>query len=182
MKEETQTNTPFVGYSRSFSRKIRSFTERVMTTELIQMVKKYKNKDGRYGNLIKIIGSPSTITLAYLTIKSNKGISAKGINSETLDGISLKSIQEISKTVLSGAFKALPVRRVYISKANKPKLRPLGVSSPRQKIVQKAIELVLTTVFEEIFLDCSHGSRPGRSCHTALKHLQIKGGSSGVYS
>lgn len=182
MKEGTQTNTPFVGYSRSFSTKIRSLNEGVLTTKLIQMVKKYKNKDGRYGNLIKIISLPSTITLAYLIIKSNRGISAKGINNETLDGITTKSIERISKNILSGAFQALPVRRVYILKASKSKLRPLGVSSPRQKIVQKAIDLVLTAVFEEIFLDCSHGSRPNRSCHSALKHLQIKGGSSGVYS
>jgi len=42
--------------------------------------------------------------------------------------------------------------------------------------------MVLTAIFEEIFLDCSHGSRPGRSCHTALKHLQLKIGNASTYS
>ena len=183
-KEGTQTNKSFVGYRRSFSTNIRSINldERVLATELKQMIEKYKNKDGRYGNLIQIIGSFSTINLAYLMIKSNPGISAKGVNNETLDGINLKTLQKISKDTLSGAIKFSPVRRVLIPKPGKSVLRPLGVSSPREKIVQKAIDLVLTAIFEEIFLDCSHGSRPNRSCHSALKHLQLKIGNASTYS
>jgi retron-type reverse transcriptase len=56
------------------------------------------------------------------------------------------------------------------------------VSSPREKIVQKAIELVLTAIFEEIFLVCNHVSRQGSSCHTALKHLQLKIGNASTYT
>lgn len=146
------------------------------------MVEKCKNKDGRYGNLIQIIGSPSTIQLAYLMIKSNRGISAKGIDNTTLDGLNLKLLQKISQDVRSGKQNFSPVRRVYIPKPGKSVLRPLGVSNPREKIVQKAMEMVLTAIFEEVFLDCSHGSRPGRSCHTALKHLQLKIGNASTYS
>jgi group II intron reverse transcriptase/maturase len=86
----------------------------------------------------------------------------------------LKTLQKISKDTLSGAIEFSPVRRVLIPKPGKSVLRPLGVSSPLEKIVQKAIELVLTAIFEEIFLDCSHESRPNRSCHSALKYLQLK--------
>ena len=184
IKEGTQTNTPFVNSRRLFTTKNSpiNLDERVMTTELKQMVEKCKNKDGRYGNLIQIIGSPSTIQLAYLMIKSNPGISAKGIDSTTLDGLNLKSLQKISQDVLSGKIKFSPVRRVYIPKPGKSVLRPLGVSNPREKIVQKAMEMILTAIFEETFLDCSHGSRPGRSCHTALKHLQLKIGNASTYS
>jgi len=96
--------------------------------------------------------------------------------------MNLKTLQKISKDTLSGAIKFSPVRRVLIPKPGKSVLRPLGVSSPREKIVQKAIELVLTAIFEEIFLDCSHGSRPNRSCHSALKHLQLKIGNASTYS
>ena len=184
VKEGTQTNRSFVGLRRSFSTNIRSnnLDERVLVTELKQMVEKCKNKDGRYGNLIQIIGSFSTVNLAYLMVKSNPGISAKGVSNETLDGINLKTLQKISKDILSGAIKFSPVRRVLIPKPGKSALRPLGVSSPREKIVQKAIDLVLTVIFEEIFLDCSHGSRPNRSCHSALKHLQLKIGNASTYS
>ena len=184
IREGIQANVPFVCLHRSFSQKIltTNLDERVLVMEIKQWIEKCKNKDGRYGNLIQIIGSPSTLKIAYLMIKGNPGISTKGVNDETLDGISLKSIQKISDDVLSGNFKVKPVRRVMIPKPGKTELRPLGVSSPREKIVQKAIEIVLTAIFEEIFLDCSHGFRPGRSCHTALKHLQLKIGNTSSYS
>nr|QDA21774.1 hypothetical protein [Proschkinia sp. SZCZR1824] len=184
IKEGTQTNKSFVGFRRSLTTNICpiNLDERILTTELKQMVEKCKNKDGRYGNLIQIIGAFSTINLAYLMVKSNSGISAKGISDETLDGMNLKTLQKISKDTLSGAIKFSPVRRVLIPKPGKSLLRPLGVSSPREKIVQKAIDLVLTAIFEEIFLDCNHGSRPNRSCHSALKHLQLKIGNASTYS
>ena len=176
VKKGTQANKLFVGYRRSFTTKIRSenLNERVLATELKQMVKKCKNKDGRYGNLIQIIGSISTVKLAYLMVKSNPGVSAKGVNNTTLDGINFKIIEKLSKDILSGEIKFSPVKRVLISKADKTELRPLGVSNPLEKIVQKSIELVLTTIFENFFLDCSHGSRPNRSCHSAFKYLQLK--------
>jgi len=184
IKEGTQTNKPFVNSRRLFTTKdsLINLDERVMVTELKQLVEKCKNRDGRYGNLIQIIGSFSTIQLAYLMVKSNPGISPKGIDSTTLDGLSFKSLQKISQDVLSGKIKFSPVRRVYIPKLGKSVVRPLGVSNPREKIVQKAMEMVLTAIFEETFLDCSHGSRPGRSCHTALKHLQLKIGNASTYS
>lgn len=184
IREGIQANKPFVRFHRSFSQKVLSndLDERALIMKIKQWIEKCKNKDGRYGNLIQIIGAPSTLKIAYLMIKSNRGISAKGVNNETLDGISLTSIKKISKEVLTGNFKAKPVRRVMIPKPGKDELRPLGVSNPREKIVQKAIEMVLTTIFEEVFLDCSHGFRPGRSCHTALKHLQLKIGNASTYS
>jgi group II intron reverse transcriptase/maturase len=184
VKEGMQTNRSFVGLRWSFSTNIRSnnLDERVLVTELKQMVEKCKNKDGRYGNLIQIIGSFSTVNLAYLMVKSNPGISAKGVSNEILDGIDLKTLQKISKDILGGTIKFSPVRRVLISKSGKSVLRPLGVNSPREKIVQKAIDLVLTAIFEEIFLDCNHGSRLNSSCHSALKYLQLKIGNASTYS
>ena len=79
IKKGTQTNRSFVGYRRSFSTNIRliNFDERVLATKLKQMVEKCKNKDGRYGNLIQIIGSFSIINLAYVMVRSNPGISVK---------------------------------------------------------------------------------------------------------
>lgn len=79
------------------------------------------------------MGSLPTIRLAYLMVKSNPGISAKGIDSTTLGGLNFKSLQKISQDVLSGKIKFSPVRRVYIPKHGKSVLRPLGVSNPREK-------------------------------------------------
>ena len=99
VKEGMQTNRSFVDLRRSFSTNIRSnnLDERVLATELKQMVEKCKNKDGRYGNLIRIIGSFSTLNLAYLMVKSNPGIFAKGVSNETLDGIDLKTDERLYK-------------------------------------------------------------------------------------
>jgi group II intron reverse transcriptase/maturase len=184
IKEGTQANKLFANYRRLFTTKIRpnNLNERVLATKLKQMVEKCKGKDGRYGNLIQIVGSLPTIKLAYLMIKSNLRISAKRVNYSTLDGISLNILQTISQDTLSGKFKFSPARRVFIPKPGKTNLRPLSVSSPREEIVQKAIEIVLTSIFEEFFLDCNHRFRPGHSCHTALKHLQFKIGNASTYS
>jgi len=93
----------------------------------------------------------------------------------TLDSIDMEFILRTSKSLKDGTFRFTPARRVYIPKPNKPgEFRPLGIASPRQKIVQKAIELILTLIYEEKFLDCSHGFRPGRGCHTALKRIQLQ--------
>lgn len=115
-------------------------------------------------------------------VKSNQGICTKGVSNETLGGIDLKTLQKISKDVLSRAVKFFPIRRVLILKPGKSSLRPLGVSSPREKIIRKAVDLVLTIIFEEIFLDCSYKSRSNCNCHSVLKHLQFKIGNASTYS
>jgi hypothetical protein len=184
IKKGTQVSRLFVDSCRSFSTKILSnnLNERVLTTELKQMVEKCKNKDGRYGNLNQIIGSLSTIKLAYLMVKNNLSLSAKSINNDTLNSINLKILEKISLSVLDGSIKFFPVRRVYTSKSNKIALLPLSVRRLYEKIVEKSIEIVLTIIFEKIFLNCSHGFRPGRNCHTALKHLQLKIDNASIYT
>lgn len=52
--------------------------------------------------------------------------------------------------------------------------RPLGVGAPREKIVQKGLQIILEAIYEPEFLDCSHGFRPDRSTHSALKPLHLK--------
>jgi group II intron reverse transcriptase/maturase len=61
-----------------------------------------------------------------------------------------------------------------IPKPGKKEKRPLGVGAPREKIVQKGIQIILEAIYEPKFLDCSHGFRPGRSTHSALKLLHLK--------
>lgn len=113
--------------------------------------------------------------LAYNKIKSKPGNMTPGTDGETLDGISKKWIETTIKSLKNQSFKFKPSRRIYIPKAN-GKLRPLGVPSPRDKIIQEIMSSILTEVYEPLFLEFSHGFRPKKSCHTALREIKTNVG------
>ncbi len=76
--------------------------------------------------------------------------------------------------MLAGSFKFPPARRIYIPKPGKKEKRPLSIANPRVKVVQKALELVLSRIYEPCFLPTSHGFRPGKSTHSRLKQIDIQ--------
>jgi group II intron reverse transcriptase/maturase len=80
----------------------------------------------------------------------------------------LKSLLERAK---SGTYQAPPVRRTYILKGTGPETRPLGIPTFEDKILQRAVVMVLELIYEQDFLNCSYGFRPGRSAHQALEAL-----------
>jgi len=108
--------------------------------------------------------------MAYERLKSKPGNMTPGTDGETLDGYSLAKIQNTTELLRQEQYQPNPVRRVYIPK--KKGKRPLGVPSPRDKIVQECIRLILEAIYEPLFHDNSHGFRPNRSCHTALESLR----------
>lgn len=73
----------------------------------------------------------------------------------------------------SGSYKAPPVKRVYIPKDEKES-RPIGIPTLEDKVLQRAVVMVLEPIYEHDFLDCSYGFRPGRSCHCALDKMRME--------
>lgn len=120
---------------------------------------------------IKSISNLKNLVLAYETIKSNPGNMTPGLEPTTLDGISKDYLIRVQEKLRAGTFEFKAARRIQIPKPGKSETRPLTIASPREKIVQKAIQLVLEPVFEQIFLDYSHGFRPKKGTRTAIKYL-----------
>ena len=121
--------------------------------------------------LYRLLYNPSIYIKAYQRLKSKPGNMTPGADGRTLDGFSLEAIEETIALMRMEQYRPIPVRRTYIPKAP-GKWRPLGVPSPRDKIVQECVRLILEAIYEPMFHDNSHGFRPGRSCHTALESLR----------
>jgi RNA-directed DNA polymerase len=84
-----------------------------------------------------------------------------------------ENLQSLLDRFKSGSYKAPPVRRVYIPKGSDPtKKRPIGVPTFEDKVLQRAVAMVLEAVYEQDFLGCSYGFRPERSAHQAISNLR----------
>ena len=81
------------------------------------------------------------------------------------------NLQSLLDRFKSGQYVAPPVRRVHIPKGDGRKTRPIGIPTFEDKVLQRAVVMVLESVYEQDFRDCSFGFRPGRSAHQALQHL-----------
>lgn len=127
--------------------------------------------NGKCINAFQILSNPEILVYAYNSIKSNPGNMVHGSDQETLDGLSMKWIKDVSNSLITESYDPKPARRVYIPKSN-GKMRPLGISSPRDKIIQQAMKLVIEVILEPKFKNSSHGFRPNRGCHTALREIR----------
>jgi group II intron reverse transcriptase/maturase len=107
---------------------------------------------------------------AYGKIYRNKGVMTHGVTDETPDGMSLEKMDAIIDALRYERYPWLPARRTYILKKNGKK-RPLGMPVWSDKLVQEVIRLILEAYYEPQFSNRSHGFRPKRGCHTALKEV-----------
>jgi group II intron reverse transcriptase/maturase len=109
--------------------------------------------------------------LAYGNIYSNSGAMTPGASGETADGMSEGTIDQIIELMRYERYRFAPARRIYIPKKN-GKLRPLSLPSWSGKLAGEVIRLLLEAIYEPCFSGRSHGFRPGRGCHTALREVR----------
>jgi group II intron reverse transcriptase/maturase len=129
---------------------------------------------GRHGlpcdELYRQLFNPQLYLLAYGRIYANKGAMTPGVTQETADGMSLERIGVIIDAMRHERYRFHPVRRIHIPKRN-GKMRPLGLPTWSDKLVGEVVRLLLEAYYEPRFSDRSHGFRPGRGCHTALREV-----------
>jgi group II intron reverse transcriptase/maturase len=110
---------------------------------------------------------------AYGKLYRNDGVMTPGVTPETVDGMSVEKVELIIEALRDGSFGWMPTKRIYIPKKN-GKMRPLGLPTWSDKLVQEVIRSLLEPYFEARFRDSSHGFRPNRGCHTALQACKKK--------
>lgn len=122
-------------------------------------------------NIFRLVCSPQLAVLAYERIKSNPGNMTVGDDGVTLDHVSLGFLEKLCESLKDGSYNPRPIRRKLIPKPN-GKTRPLGIPSPRDKIVQEMVREILESIYDSAegptFSPHSHGFRPNLSCHTAV--------------
>ena len=145
--------------------------ERLRTLNKLNANSKFVNKQ-----LYRLLYSPDFYKLAYEKLKTNKGAMTSGISpNSNIDGMSMRVIDNIIAQLKNESYTPKPARRTYISKAN-GKLRPLGIPTFEDKLVQECIRVILTCIYDgnvyPTFSEYSYGFRSGLGTHHALRYVK----------
>lgn len=144
---------------------------RIPKVVLNRLTTKAKEQDYVFERLYRNLYNKEFYYEAYAKLYKNKGSNTKGINNDTIDGMSEKRIEKLIEKLKNQTYQPNPVRRTYIPKKN-GKTRPLGIPTFEDKLVQEVIRRILESIYEPQFSVHSHGFRPNLSCHTALKEIR----------
>jgi RNA-directed DNA polymerase len=107
---------------------------------------------------------------AFARLRSNAAVGVDGITKEQYGQDLQGNLRDLHQRLRTKRYRHQPIRRVHIPK-EKGRTRPIGISTTEDKVVQSALREVLEAIYEQDFLDCSYGFRPGRSAHDAVRAL-----------
>lgn len=131
-----------------------------------------KQDTGKEFECLMHLYNQESLIECFHELDKNKAVGVDGVTKMAYGANLHGNIDQLMVQMKNMAYRPGPVREVLIPKEGKPgATRPLGISNLEDKIVQKMTQKVLESIYEPLFLDCSHGFRPGRSCHTAIQSM-----------
>jgi group II intron reverse transcriptase/maturase len=140
--------------------------------QILQAIRKLGVQRAPLTRVYRALYSEDLYLAAYNKIYRNQGAMTPGSENDTVDGMSLKRIRRIIEELRCERFRFKPARRTEIPKKSGRGKRKLGLPNFTDKLVQEVLRLILEAYYEPRFRDSSHGFRPQRGCHTALKHIK----------
>lgn len=145
-------------------------TSEGMSPQLLKVAERAKREpEGKFHSLAHLI-TEDALVRAFHRIRSDAAIGVDGVTKEQYGEHLPENLRGLLERMKAKQYRHQPIRRVRIPK-EKGKTRPIGISTVEDKIVQGALREVLEAVYEQDFLNCSYGFRPGRSAHDAIRAL-----------
>ena len=142
-----------------------------MSPGLVKGVERAQREpEGRFHALAHLIDMPA-LERAYRRQRADAAVGIDGVTKEQYGQALEVNLQDLHARLKAKRYRHQPIRRVHIPKAQ-GKTRPIGISAFEDKVVQDAVREVLEAIYEQDFLDCSYGFRPGRSAHDAVRTLE----------
>lgn len=142
-------------------------SERVLNS----LAKHSYEPDYKFERLYRLLFNEQMYFVAYQRIYAKEGNMTKGADNCNIDNMSISRIERLIESLKDESYQPTPSKRVYIPKKN-GKMRPLGIPTFNDKLLQEVVRMILEAIYEGCFDSNSHGFRPKRSCHTALRQIQ----------
>jgi RNA-directed DNA polymerase len=155
---------------------VKSASERVLGWQTRLHRWAVQDEQARFGDLFNLICDPATVLVAWERVKRNRGSKTAGVDGQTRKRVEQAGVEdvlaELRQELKDGTYRPLPARERLIPKRS-GKLRSLGISTLRDRIVQTATRLVLEPIFEADFCPTSYGFRPGRRAQDAIGEVRF---------
>lgn len=142
-----------------------------MSTKLDRIAELAREDPKRQFFSIAHLITPEALEAAFRSLRKAASAGVDGVTYEGYEANAGRNIRQLHQRLKDGTYQAQPLRRIYIPKED-GKQRPISIPALEDKIVQKAAVEILNAIYEQDFLDCSYGFRPGRSPHQALDELR----------
>ena len=128
-------------------------------------------KGGRWYSLMDKVCAPATLQAAWTSVRANGGAAGvDGQSIERFEGQAELYLGELVQALREGSYRPQPIKRVEIPKGD-GRMRPLGIPAVKDRIVQRALKLVIEPIFEVMFCPTSYGFRRGLGCKDALREV-----------